>query len=96
MPPTKEMRIPLDLVNMISDRELIAPADPRSDFISINSDRMSGAPCFVGTRVPRKHLFDYLEAGESLDDFLEGFEGVTRTQAIGVLELAFTDFTPMR
>ena len=51
-------------------------------------ERMSGAPCFDGTRVPIKNLFDYLAGGESLDEFLEGFPGVTREQAEGVLDLA--------
>ncbi len=51
-------------------------------------ERMSGAPCFYGTRVPITHLFEYLEGGESLDSFLDGFEGVTREQAVGILELA--------
>lgn len=51
-------------------------------------ERMSGAPCFEKTRVPVTHLFEYLEGGESLDSFLVDFEGVTREQAVGVLELA--------
>lgn len=49
---------------------------------------MSGAPCFDGTRVPVKNLFDYLAGGESLDEFLDGFPGVTREQAEAVLDLA--------
>ena len=51
-------------------------------------ERMSGVPCFYETRVPIKHLFDYLEGGSTIDDFLEGFEGITREQAQRVLELA--------
>ncbi len=51
-------------------------------------ERMSGVPCFYGTRVPIKHLFDYIEGGSSIDDFLDGFEGITREQVKGVLELA--------
>jgi uncharacterized protein (DUF433 family) len=54
----------------------------------VDPERMSGAPCFYGTRVPVKNLFDYLEGGQSLEDFLEDFEGVTREQADGVLRLA--------
>ena len=49
---------------------------------------MGGTPCFAGTRVPVKNLFDYLSAGRSLDDFLEGFPTVTREQATAVLEVA--------
>jgi uncharacterized protein (DUF433 family) len=47
---------------------------------------MSGTPCFAGTRVPVKSLFDYLEAGDSLDEFLEQFPTVTHDMAVNVLE----------
>jgi len=49
---------------------------------------MGGTPVFAGTRVPVETLFDYLEEGESIDDFLEGFPGVSREQVIAVLEEA--------
>ena len=49
---------------------------------------LGGTPVFVGTRVPLKSLYDYLEAGDSLDEFLESFPSVTREQAIAALELA--------
>ena len=49
---------------------------------------MSGTPVFVGTRVPVYNLFDYLEAGDSIDRFLASFPSVTREQAIAALELA--------
>jgi uncharacterized protein (DUF433 family) len=49
---------------------------------------LGGTPVFVGTRVPVKNLFDYLEAGDPLDVFLESFPSVTREQAIAALELA--------
>ncbi|MGH9814309.1 MAG: DUF433 domain-containing protein, partial [Candidatus Acidiferrales bacterium] len=45
-------------------------------------------PVFVGTRVPVKTLYDYLKAGDSLDEFLNDFPSVSRDQAIGALELA--------
>ena len=45
-----------------------------------------GVPVFVGTRVPVKNLFDYLEAGDSLDDFLKSFPSVTREQAVAALD----------
>ena len=51
-------------------------------------ERMSGTPCFYGTRVPVKNLFDYLEGGQSLETFLDDFEGVSREQADAVLRLA--------
>ncbi len=47
---------------------------------------MSGEPVFTGTRVPVRNLIDYLSAGHTLDDFLEGFPGVKRSQAIAFLE----------
>ena len=56
--------------------------------IEVDPNKVSGAPVFAGTRVPIKNLFDYLEGGESLEDFLEGFPPITREQAIAVLELA--------
>jgi len=49
---------------------------------------MSGAPCFAGTRVPIQNLIDYLEGGESIEDFLEGFPTVSREQVIALLEEA--------
>jgi uncharacterized protein (DUF433 family) len=48
---------------------------------------MGGTPVFIGTRVPVQTLFDYLEAGESIDDFLDGFPTVTREQVIALLEV---------
>ena len=53
-----------------------------------------GVPVFVGTRVPVKNLFDYLEAGDSLDKFLSSFPSVTREQAIAALELAREALAP--
>ena len=49
---------------------------------------MGGAPVFCGTRVPIQTLLDYLEAGESIDDFLAGFPSVSREQVIAFLEEA--------
>jgi uncharacterized protein (DUF433 family) len=49
---------------------------------------MGGTPVFVGSRVPVQSLFDYLEAGDSLEEFLEAFPTVTREQAIAALEIA--------
>ncbi len=53
-----------------------------------NPERMSGALCFAGTRLPVSSLFENLEGGVSLDEYLEVFEGVTREQAVAVLEHA--------
>jgi uncharacterized protein (DUF433 family) len=49
-------------------------------------DMLGGTPVFAGTRVPVQTLFDYLEAGDSLDEFLDDFPAVTRDHAIKVLE----------
>lgn len=49
---------------------------------------MSGAPCFNGTRVPFQNLLDYLEGGETLDEFLDDFPTVSREMAIAALETA--------
>lgn len=48
---------------------------------------LGGTPVFTGTRVPIKTLIDYLEAGDSLDDFLDHFPSVSREKAISALEL---------
>jgi uncharacterized protein (DUF433 family) len=56
--------------------------------ISIDPDRMSGAPCFEGTRVPVDSLFKNLESGLSLNEYLDSFPDVRREQAVAVLEYA--------
>lgn len=55
--------------------------------IERDAEKLSGTPVFYGTRVPIKNLFDCLEAGESLDEFLDQFPTVRREQAIDVLEI---------
>ena len=56
--------------------------------ISSDPDVQGGAVVFAGTRVPLKNLIDYLEAGDSLEVFLDHFPSVTREQAVAALELA--------
>lgn len=56
--------------------------------ISSSPDVMGGTPVFAGTRVPVQTLLDYLEAGDSIDEFLVGFPSVTREQVIEFLEQA--------
>lgn len=58
--------------------------------ITSASDIMGGAPVFAGTRVPVQTLLDYLEAGDSVNEFLAGFPSVTRSQVIAFLERATT------
>jgi uncharacterized protein (DUF433 family) len=57
----------------------------KSQYIVQNPLLMSGTPCFIGTRVPVKSLFDYLEGGDSLDVFLDQFPTVSHQAAIHVL-----------
>ena len=54
--------------------------------ITISVDYLGGTPVFTGTRVPVQTLFDYLEAGDPLAEFLAQFPGVSREHAIAVLE----------
>ena len=56
--------------------------------ITVSLKRLSGAPEFTGTRVPVKALFDYLKAGDPLDEFLDDFPSVTREHAMAVLDMA--------
>jgi len=70
------------------DTEKIPAYDPRSALISIDPARVSGVACFAHSRVPLQILWDHLEEGISINEFLDGFDGVTREQATGVLRLA--------
>lgn len=56
--------------------------------ITTSPTRLSGTPVFAGTRVPVQTLIDYLEAGDSLEAFLDDFPSVSREHAVAVLELA--------
>ena len=58
------------------------------DLIVTSPDILGGTPVFVGTRVPIRNLTDYLEAGETLDEFLADFPSVSREQAVAFLEQA--------
>jgi uncharacterized protein (DUF433 family) len=60
----------------------------REPLITTSTHRLSGTAVFAGTRVPVQTLIDYLEAGDSLEDFLGDFPSVTHEHAIAVLELA--------
>ncbi len=56
--------------------------------INIDSEILGGTPVFFGTRVPIKNLFDYLETGDSIDTFLEDFDGVSKDQVLRLLEMS--------
>jgi uncharacterized protein (DUF433 family) len=59
-----------------------------SEIVHSDPEILGGTPVFVGTRVPVQSLFDYLEGGESLDEFLRQFPSVRRDQAVAALEIA--------
>jgi uncharacterized protein (DUF433 family) len=81
-------------VEHIFDMRLSLDSDPQAvarclaECIEREPDRLGGEPVFRGTRVPVKSLFDHLNAGDSLETFLDDFPGVTREQVRTVLELA--------
>ena len=58
------------------------------EIVSVRPEVMHGTPVFAGTRVPIQALLDYLEAGESLNEFLEDFPSVSREQAVKFIDLA--------
>ena len=61
--------------------------------INIDPEIMSGTPVFAGTRVPVQNLFDYIEGGDGLAEFLDDFPSVSKQQAIAVLEMAKKSMT---
>ena len=66
-------------------------ANPQNtEWVSVDPERHSGAPCFAGTRVPVQDLFDFLADGGSLDAFLENFPTVSRAQTRAALRQAET------
>jgi uncharacterized protein (DUF433 family) len=67
------------------------PLRQLADYVESDPEKLGGEPVFVGSRVPVRILFAHLRKGLSLEQFLDDFEGVTREQAEGVLQLAETD-----
>lgn len=65
--------------------ELVPRNDTRASFISIDTERLGGVPCFTGTRVPVRYLWEYLAKGKSLEQFLEDFDGVPREEILAAL-----------
>ena len=59
-----------------------------NELVWVDPGRLSGTPCFKGTRVPVQALIDHIEGNSTLDQFLEGFPSVTREQAVQFIELA--------
>lgn len=56
--------------------------------INIDPETMGGTPVFTGTRVPIQTLFDYMEGGDTLEEFLDDYPSVTKEQAVEVIEMA--------
>ena len=81
--PTHPRVQPSDL-----EGDLIPPTHPLADVVWVNPERMHGTPCFFGTRVSIQNLWDYLEGGDTIEEFLDNFPGVSREQAIAFLEEA--------
>ncbi|HBY61558.1 MAG TPA: hypothetical protein DEH78_17185 [Solibacterales bacterium] len=69
---------------------------PQESVIVSDPEILGGTPCFRGTRVPVDSLIDYLEAGDSLDEFLDSFPSVDRSAAIAALEEAKALLTARR
>lgn len=59
-----------------------------NELVWVDPERLSGQPCFKGTRVPVQALIDHIEGNSTLEDFLAGFPSVSRQQAIQFIELA--------
>jgi uncharacterized protein (DUF433 family) len=87
--------LPLQRIKTVAPEFLegdkIQPGHPLFGIIWINPKRVSGTPCFFGTRVPVATLFNCLAADETLEQFLDDFDGVEREQALAVLDLAGRD-----
>ena len=84
-----------DTINVVAPQErdlsteLVPQSDARARCVSIDPERLGGVPCFVGTRVPIKYLWEYLLKGKTLEAFLDDFEGMQRKEAIAALEQAY-------
>ena len=61
--------------------------------INIDPEIMGGTPVFVGTRVPIQNLFDYIEGGEDITEFIDDFPSISRESAVAVLEMAKKSLT---
>jgi uncharacterized protein (DUF433 family) len=78
-PPTEDTMRSLGI-------DQVPPAEPETQIVTCSPRVMGGTPVFAGTRVPVQTLLDYLEAGDSIDDFLDGFPTVSREAVVTFLE----------
>jgi uncharacterized protein (DUF433 family) len=82
-------RLYAGVIRSVASRVYLATSMTRlSDIVHSDPDILGGTPVFVGTRVPIQSLFDYLEGGEPLDEFLRQFPSVKRDQVLAALDLA--------
>jgi len=80
---------PQSFMALSLDQKSAAPTEAAlARYVERDPARLGGVPVFRGTRVPVKSLFDHLQAGDSLETFLDDFPGVSREEALGVLDLA--------
>ncbi|MFN7021391.1 MAG: DUF433 domain-containing protein [Phycisphaerales bacterium] len=68
--------------------EVTNPNSPWFPHVWVDADRMNGEPCFRGTRLPVRLLFEYLMNGRTVEEFIGAFEGVPRDKVMGVLQVA--------
>lgn len=68
--------------------EVTDPRSPWYPYVWVDPDRMSGQPCFRGTRLPVRILFEYLRDGLTVEQFIDAFESVPREMVAGVLDVA--------
>ena len=81
------MRQPRRSVDVIRDYSYPRIMDPKQ-IVHFDPEILGGTPVFVGTRVPVQALLDYLEGGDTIEEFLDNYPGVSREQAIAFLEEA--------
>ena len=82
------MGISAEFTNLAEARRLVYAFLMKQPVVTSSPQVMGGTPVFANTRVPVQTLFDYLEAGDTIDEFLEGFPTVAREQVIAFLEEA--------
>jgi uncharacterized protein (DUF433 family) len=72
---------------MLKNRGILAAMDPKQ-IVHSDPEILGGTPVFVGTRVPVQALLDFLEGGDTIEEFLDNYPGVSREQAVAFLEEA--------
>ncbi len=68
--------------------ELTDPLSPWYPYVWVDAERLGGEPCFRGTRLPVRLLFEYLMNGRTVEQFIDAFDGTPRDKVLGVLQVA--------